>query len=151
MRNGHLQFRYQTDTVVWRIENGDYSRRRRSYLGGGGAHPDSLWAWLADTERLSGVKKCNNAISRRGWRPIWSGSIHRFALPSEGSAPIRKDVFEEELHIFLRDLRQYGTAADCCETEVNVPIISTPQGFNEEELYDLEPTFGYSLFLKCEG
>lgn len=31
-------------------------------------------------------------------------------------------------------------------------IISTPQGFNEEELYvDLEPTFGYSLFLKCEG
>ena len=33
-----------------------------------------------------------------------------------------------------------------------MPIISTPQGFNEEELYvDLEPTFGYSLFLKCEG
>jgi N-(2-amino-2-carboxyethyl)-L-glutamate synthase len=33
-----------------------------------------------------------------------------------------------------------------------VPIISTPQGFNEEELYvDLEPTLGYSLFLKCEG
>jgi len=33
-----------------------------------------------------------------------------------------------------------------------VPIISTPQGFNEEELYvDLEPTFGHSLFLKCEG
>jgi 2,3-diaminopropionate biosynthesis protein SbnA len=33
-----------------------------------------------------------------------------------------------------------------------VPIISTPQGFNEEELYvDLEPTFGQSLFLKCEG
>jgi N-(2-amino-2-carboxyethyl)-L-glutamate synthase len=33
-----------------------------------------------------------------------------------------------------------------------VPIISTPQGFNEEELYvDLEPTFGRSLFLKCEG
>jgi cysteine synthase A len=33
-----------------------------------------------------------------------------------------------------------------------VTIISTPQGFNEEELYvDLEPTFGYSLFLKCEG
>lgn len=31
-------------------------------------------------------------------------------------------------------------------------IISTPQGFNEEELYvDLEPTFGQSLFLKCEG
>ena len=38
------------------------------------------------------------------------------------------------------------------ETEANVPIISTPQGFNEEELYvDLEPTFGRSLFLKCEG
>ena len=33
-----------------------------------------------------------------------------------------------------------------------MPIISTPQGFNEEELYvDLEPTFGHSLFLKCEG
>ena len=33
-----------------------------------------------------------------------------------------------------------------------MPIISTPQGFNEEELYvDLEPTFGRSLFLKCEG
>jgi N-(2-amino-2-carboxyethyl)-L-glutamate synthase len=33
-----------------------------------------------------------------------------------------------------------------------VPIISTPQGFNEEDLYvDLEPTFGRSLFLKCEG
>jgi len=33
-----------------------------------------------------------------------------------------------------------------------LPIISTPQGFNEEELYiDLEPTFGQSLFLKCEG
>jgi cysteine synthase A len=33
-----------------------------------------------------------------------------------------------------------------------VAIISTPQGFNEEELYvDLEPTFGQSLFLKCEG
>ena len=28
-------------------------------------------------------------------------------------------------------------------------IISTPQGFNEEELYvDLEPTFGHPLFLK---
>ena len=33
-----------------------------------------------------------------------------------------------------------------------MPIISTPQGFNEEDLYvDLEPTFGRSLFLKCEG
>jgi N-(2-amino-2-carboxyethyl)-L-glutamate synthase len=33
-----------------------------------------------------------------------------------------------------------------------VTIISTPQGFNEEELYvDLEPTFGHRLFLKCEG
>jgi N-(2-amino-2-carboxyethyl)-L-glutamate synthase len=33
-----------------------------------------------------------------------------------------------------------------------VTIISTPQGFNEDELYvDLEPTFGQSLFLKCEG
>ena len=38
------------------------------------------------------------------------------------------------------------------ETEAKVTIISTPQGFNEEELYvDLEPTFGRSLFLKCEG
>ncbi len=33
-----------------------------------------------------------------------------------------------------------------------MPIISTPQGFNEEELYvDLESTFGHPLFLKCEG
>jgi N-(2-amino-2-carboxyethyl)-L-glutamate synthase len=33
-----------------------------------------------------------------------------------------------------------------------VTIISTPQGFNEDELYvDLEPTFGRPLFLKCEG
>jgi 2,3-diaminopropionate biosynthesis protein SbnA len=33
-----------------------------------------------------------------------------------------------------------------------MPVISTPQGFNEEQLYvDLEPTFGRSLFLKCEG
>ena len=31
-------------------------------------------------------------------------------------------------------------------------IISTTQGFNEDELYvDLEPTFGHPLFLKCEG
>jgi Cysteine synthase len=45
---------------------------------------------------------------------------------------------------------QQRTAA--VETEAKVPIISTPQGFNEEELYvDLEPTFGRSLFLKCEG
>ena len=33
-----------------------------------------------------------------------------------------------------------------------MPIISTPQGFNEQELdVDLEPTFGHSVFLKCEG
>ena len=33
-----------------------------------------------------------------------------------------------------------------------MPIISRPQSFNEDELYvDLEPTFGRSLFLKCEG
>ena len=38
------------------------------------------------------------------------------------------------------------------ETETKVTIISTPQGFNEDELYvDLEPLFGRSLFLKCEG
>ena len=36
--------------------------------------------------------------------------------------------------------------------EIKVTIISTPQGFNEEELYvDLESTFERSLFLKCEG
>ena len=98
----------------------------------------------------SGVKKCNKLRFRaRKLTVDWK------ANPSVGrpDLTIRKDVFEEELHIFLRDLRQYGTAADCAvETEVNVPIISTPQGFNEEELYvDLEPTFGYSLFLKCEG
>jgi N-(2-amino-2-carboxyethyl)-L-glutamate synthase len=33
-----------------------------------------------------------------------------------------------------------------------VPVISIPQAFNEEELYvDLQPIFGRSLFLKCEG
>jgi N-(2-amino-2-carboxyethyl)-L-glutamate synthase len=38
------------------------------------------------------------------------------------------------------------------ETEAKVTIISTPQGFNTEELYvDLEPTFEQPLFLKCEG
>jgi 2,3-diaminopropionate biosynthesis protein SbnA len=31
-------------------------------------------------------------------------------------------------------------------------IISMPQAFNEEDLYiDLQPIFGHSLFLKCEG
>jgi 2,3-diaminopropionate biosynthesis protein SbnA len=38
------------------------------------------------------------------------------------------------------------------DTETKVTIISTPQGFNEDELYvDLEPLFGHSVFLKCEG
>jgi 2,3-diaminopropionate biosynthesis protein SbnA len=33
-----------------------------------------------------------------------------------------------------------------------VPVISVPQGFNENELYvDLRSIFGHSLFLKCEG
>ena len=33
-----------------------------------------------------------------------------------------------------------------------MPIITAPQAFNEDELYvDLEPIFGRSLFLKCEG
>jgi 2,3-diaminopropionate biosynthesis protein SbnA len=33
-----------------------------------------------------------------------------------------------------------------------MPIITAPQGFNEDELYvDLESIFGHSLFLKCEG
>jgi N-(2-amino-2-carboxyethyl)-L-glutamate synthase len=33
-----------------------------------------------------------------------------------------------------------------------MPIITAPHDFNEDELYvDLEPTFGHSLFLKCEG
>ena len=33
-----------------------------------------------------------------------------------------------------------------------MPVISVPQGFNEEELYvDLRSIFGHSLFLKCEG
>ena len=33
-----------------------------------------------------------------------------------------------------------------------MPVISVPQAFNEDELYvDLEPIFGRSLFLKCEG
>jgi N-(2-amino-2-carboxyethyl)-L-glutamate synthase len=33
-----------------------------------------------------------------------------------------------------------------------VPIITAPESFNEHELYvDLQPIFGRSLFLKCEG
>jgi N-(2-amino-2-carboxyethyl)-L-glutamate synthase len=33
-----------------------------------------------------------------------------------------------------------------------VSVISVPQDFNEEDLYiDLRPTFGHSLYLKCEG
>ncbi|MET9518324.1 2,3-diaminopropionate biosynthesis protein SbnA [Streptomyces sp. NPDC002994] len=33
-----------------------------------------------------------------------------------------------------------------------MPVISVPQAFNEEDLYvDLQPIFGSSLFLKCEG
>ena len=33
-----------------------------------------------------------------------------------------------------------------------MPVISVPQGFNEDELFvDLQPIFGRSLFLKCEG
>ncbi|MBO0838587.1 MAG: pyridoxal-phosphate dependent enzyme, partial [Actinobacteria bacterium] len=33
-----------------------------------------------------------------------------------------------------------------------MPVISAPEDYNEEELYvDLRPTFGRSLFLKCEG
>ncbi|WP_028929918.1 2,3-diaminopropionate biosynthesis protein SbnA [Pseudonocardia asaccharolytica] len=33
-----------------------------------------------------------------------------------------------------------------------MPVISVPHVFNEEDLYvDLRPSFGHSLFLKCEG
>jgi cysteine synthase A len=33
-----------------------------------------------------------------------------------------------------------------------VPVISVPQDFNEDQLFvDLQPIFGQSLFLKCEG
>jgi N-(2-amino-2-carboxyethyl)-L-glutamate synthase len=33
-----------------------------------------------------------------------------------------------------------------------VPVVSVPEGFNEEDLYvDLRSIFGHSLFLKCEG
>src|SRR3954469_10156813 len=35
---------------------------------------------------------------------------------------------------------------------VVMPVIATPQEFNEHDLYvDLESIFGWSLFLKCEG
>jgi cysteine synthase A len=47
------------------------------------------------------------------------------------------------------DERCAGFAAD---EEGIVPVISVPQSFNAEELYiDLQPIFGRSLFLKCEG
>lgn len=36
--------------------------------------------------------------------------------------------------------------------ELAVSVISVPQDFNEEDLYvDVEPVFGRSLLLKCEG
>src|SRR5664279_5543618 len=36
--------------------------------------------------------------------------------------------------------------------ETIVPVVSVPQGFNEDQLYvDLRSIFGHSLFLKCEG
>jgi cysteine synthase A len=36
--------------------------------------------------------------------------------------------------------------------EANMPVITVPEVFNEEELYvDLQGIFGHSLFLKCEG
>ena len=47
-----------------------------------------------------------------------------------------------ELHVFFQELNQYGTAATALleRRGAMVPIISTPQGFNEDELYvDLEP------------
>jgi 2,3-diaminopropionate biosynthesis protein SbnA len=47
-----------------------------------------------------------------------------------------------------------GSAAahKCPAKEATVPVISEPQGFNEDQLYvDLRSIFGYQLFLKCEG
>ena len=36
--------------------------------------------------------------------------------------------------------------------ETIVPVVSVPQGFNEDQLYvDLRSILGHSLFLKCEG
>src|SRR5664279_3570576 len=36
--------------------------------------------------------------------------------------------------------------------ETIVPVVSVPQGFNEDQLYvDLRSIFGHSLYLKCEG
>jgi cysteine synthase A len=38
------------------------------------------------------------------------------------------------------------------DEEANVPVITVPQAFTEDDLYvDLQSIFGYSLFLKCEG
>ena len=45
-----------------------------------------------------------------------------------------------------------GNRTAAIETEAKCAIHFDAPGFNEEELYvDLEPTFGQSLFLKCEG
>src|SRR5580698_3356413 len=46
----------------------------------------------------------------------------------------------------------WNARAPATTEEASVPVISVPQGFNEDELYvDLRPIFGQSLYLKCEG
>jgi N-(2-amino-2-carboxyethyl)-L-glutamate synthase len=46
----------------------------------------------------------------------------------------------------------YGRALTAAEGGTTVTIISTPQEYNEENLYvDLRSTLGRPLFLKCEG
>jgi N-(2-amino-2-carboxyethyl)-L-glutamate synthase len=45
-----------------------------------------------------------------------------------------------------------SVGALCIDEEGIVPVISVPQAFNEDELFvDLQPIFGRSMFLKCEG
>jgi hypothetical protein len=75
---------------------------------------------------------------------------------------VGKYVYDEvvragKLHVvenFFQDLRRYGWAAadKAADKEDLMPIISSPQDFNEEQLYvDLGSIFGRPLYLKCEG
>ena len=49
---------------------------------------------------------------------------------------------------------EFATTSELATTswETIVPVVSVPQGFNEDQLYvDLRSILGHSLFLKCEG
>jgi N-(2-amino-2-carboxyethyl)-L-glutamate synthase len=58
----------------------------------------------------------------------------------------------DEQTALARFKSSYGRALTAAEGGTTVTIISTPQEYNEENLYvDLRSTLGRPLFLKCEG